>query len=890
MWVTTSTGHRGFDAAYYRAQARLPRSSDRAALRHYLSSGWERGFSPHPAVDHLEVATDRTASERVRAAVGSGTADWSENLRPSAYYDEAAIRADRLESAGLFDLEFYAASLPGSFLSREAALWHYMITPADETPSPHPLFESEWFVRSARLKGHQPRGFENIVRVKHRLHSPGPHFDSIAWVEAHPDALTHPGGPLVHFLSTADETTLTVPVESVDPIPLGALRDTLLALARAEQPHVAFLTGAAESPSEPEAQTDAVAEVATVPAWSIDWDAIADRRRVEDRVSIVMPTYEDWGMTARAVRSILTFTPDHDVEIIVVDNGSHRAISSILTAMFHDEDRVRLYRVPTNANFANGSNIGFALSTGATTIFLNNDTEATAGWLEPLLARLRQPGVLGVQPLLLYPSGAIQAAGTAFSGMHTLPYHVLAGFPRQDAVAVEGVEFRAITAACIAMRADDVQALRGFDPVYVNGMEDVDLCLRAIRDLGGSFRVVTSSVVYHYESQSPGRFTGSWANREIFLDRWAEEITGADEEPYVRAGFEMIGHENLSPQKGGLIRPIRPIVRRPPRLVDSGPAAGLPSLRWAIKIASTGTTKGDLWGDTFFADDLAAALRVLGQEVVIDRSGAHARPGSDSIDDVVLNLRGQMPVAPQPGATNLLWIISHPEDVTDEELLAPYDAVYAASAPWAKATSRRLGRQVTPLLQATNSDRFHPDVESGPEEHGIVFVGRTRRIFRPIVRDALSVGADVEIYGDGWEEFIDPSYVRAEHLDNSELPAMYAGARIVLNDHWDDMAAMGFLSNRLFDAAATGALILSDHVGGLVETFGGLARTYKRADQLRTILVDGDDAWPDLDERRRLAQIVADEHSFRTRAVQLLSAVLDARRIPHRLGALLVRH
>ncbi|RUQ98023.1 glycosyltransferase [Labedella endophytica] len=873
--MTTSTGHRGFDAAYYRPQARLARSSDRAALKHYLATGWELGYSPHPAVDHLEVATDREASARARAAVEARTADWTEepgSERPSAFYDEAAIRAERLDAAGLFDLEFYAASLPGVFLSREAALWHYMITPADEAPSPHPLFESDWFIRKARLKGHQPRGLENLVRVKHKLHSPGPHFDPVVWVEAHPEAMTHPAGPLVHYLSTADADTLTVPVEGVEPTTLGSLRDRLIARARGEQSHVDFLDDI-ESP-----------------AWSVDWDAIAGRSRVDDRVSIVIPTYEDWAMTARAIRSIIAFTPDHDIEIIVVDNGSHRVVSSLLTAMFHDEDRVVLYRVPTNANFANGSNIGFALSTGATTLFLNNDTEATAGWLEPLLARLRQPGVLGVQPLLLYPSGAIQAAGTAFSGLHTLPYHVLAGFPRQDAVASEGVEFRAITAACIAMRADDVQTLRGFDPVYVNGMEDVDLCLRAARDLGGSFRVATSSVVYHYESQSPGRFTGSWANRKIFLDRWAEEIRGADEEPYVRAGFEMSGHENISPEKGGLIRPIRPIVRRPARLVDSGPAAGLPSLRWAIKIASTGTTRGDLWGDTFFADDLAAALRVLGQEVVIDRSGAHARPGSDHIDDVVLNLRGQMPVAPQPGATNLLWIISHPEDVTDEELLAPYDVVYAASAPWAKATTMRIGREVKPLLQATNSDRFHPDVANGAEKHGIVFVGRTRRIFRPIVRDALAVGADVEIYGDGWEEFIDPSYVRAEHLDNSELPAMYAGARIVLNDHWDDMAALGFLSNRLFDAAATGALILSDHVGGLVETFGGLARTYKRADQLRKILVEGDDAWPDPEERRRLAQVIADEHSFRTRAVQLLSAVLDAREVPHRLKALLVRH
>lgn len=859
----------GFDASYYRAQAALPGVSDRAALRHYVTAGWAKGFVPHPAVDLLAVATDRDESARVRSAVERQSPDWLDTAAPALHIPvaEAPLRVERLAASGLFDLEFYSAQVGRTFLSLEAALWHYIVTP-DGPPAPNVLFESEWFGRKAKARGRQARGLENLVRAKHRLDSPSPHFDPVVWTERHPEALGHPGGPLGHYLASATSDTPTVPLDGAPEVPLGVLRERLMAVAEGRQAVVAFDEGEDR------------------PDWSVEWSAIADRERVEGRVSVVIPTYEDWGMTARAIRALVTHAGDHDIEIVVVDNGSHASVSNLLTALFLDEERVVLYRVPSNANFANGSNIGFALSTGATTVFLNNDTEVTAGWLDPLKTRLEQPGVIGVQPLLLFPNGTIQAAGTVFSGFHSLPYHVLSGFPREDAAAVEGVEFHAVTAACVMMRAADVQALRGFDPDYVNGMEDVDLCLRAVRDIGGVFRVVTSSVVFHYESQTPGRFSGKWGNRKLFLERWKGQLPPADDEPYVRAGFEVAGHTSALPEDGGYIRAVRPIVLRPQRLVESGPARGLPSLRWAIKSAAPGTPDGDLWGDTFFADDLAAALRRLGQEVVIDRRNAHAREASDHVDDVVLSLRGRVPVAPQPGATNLSWIISHPEDVPDEELLAAYDIVYAASVPWAKEQSERLGRTIRPLLQATNADRFHPEVDRTDGEHGVLFVGRTRKVFRPIVRDALAVGADVEIYGDGWEEFIDPSLVRAEHLDNSELPSTYASARVVLNDHWEDMARLGFLSNRLFDAAATGALIVSDHVRGLEETFGGLARTYHRQDQLRSLLLSDDVTWPDDEERRRLARTVIERHSFQTRAGQLLSDVLDVRGVPHHPPAL----
>ena len=63
-------------------------------------------------------------------------------------------------------------------------------------------------------------------------------------------------------------------------------------------------------------------------------------------------------------------------------------------------------------------------------------------------------------------------------------------------------------------------------------------------------------------------------------------------------------------------------------------------------------------------------------------------------------------------------------------------------------------------------------------------------------------------------ELVDPRFVKGEGIPNHELARYYSSAAIVLNDHWDDMRAEGFISNRLYDALACGAFVISDHLDG----------------------------------------------------------------------------
>lgn len=288
-------------------------------------------------------------------------------------------------------------------------------------------------------------------------------------------------------------------------------------------------------------------------------------------------------------------------------------------------------------------------------------------------------------------------------------------------------------------------------------------------------------------------------------------------------------------------------------------------LRWAIVTSAPKGEAGEQWGDTWFARDLAEALQDLGQQAhVVARNGAHA-PARER-DDVILVLRGLRRVVPQrrPGQVWLLWVISHPELIEPGEL-DEFDAVFAASEHWRPTTS------ITPLLQATNPRRFHPmDAAAGEQ---VLFVGSTRGEFRPMVRDAISAGLPVGVYGVGWDAYIDPSFIRGTFLPNAELPQAYASAGVVLNDHWSQMAESGFLSNRLFDAVATGAHVVSDPALGLSDVFGDAVSVAASAGELRAVVED-----PPVRDRDADAARIARDHSFTARARVLVERVGALRR------------
>ena len=292
--------------------------------------------------------------------------------------------------------------------------------------------------------------------------------------------------------------------------------------------------------------------------------------------------------------------------------------------------------------------------------------------------------------------------------------------------------------------------------------------------------------------------------------------------------------------------------------------------KWAILIAAPAKEAGQHWGDTWFARDLAAALNRAGEDAKVvtrTRGDVEARDA----DDVVLVLRGLRRFVPRHAKTQwFMWVISHP-DLLEPGEVAEYDAVFAASLTWTHPEA-----EVIPLLQATNPERFHPGLATTGTGADVLFVGSTRSQYRQIIQDAIAADVNVEIHGRGWDAFIDPKYIASEYLSGDEVGAAYRSANVVLNDHWADMARDGFLSNRLFDAVAAGASVVSDEALGLHDVFGDAVITYSSPENL----ADAIERARAKTEAARLSDAarIAREHSFDVRAKVLIEVAKRGKR------------
>jgi glycosyltransferase involved in cell wall biosynthesis len=292
-------------------------------------------------------------------------------------------------------------------------------------------------------------------------------------------------------------------------------------------------------------------------------------------------------------------------------------------------------------------------------------------------------------------------------------------------------------------------------------------------------------------------------------------------------------------------------------------------LRMVIDVATPNRRVARQWGDVHLAEALARSLRRRGVEVRVRTADDWDDPAG-AVADVRLVLRGRQPARRIANHHHVLWVISHPSTLTDEEC-DDADLVLVASEAFADELRKRTTTPVEVLLQATDHLLFRPGRRDPRLAAPIGFVGHTRDVFRPVVRDALAAGFQPAIWGGGWDVFVDRRLVRGTYVRNAELPGVYRSLDVVLNDHWSDMRRWGFVSNRCFDAVACGAVVVSDDIGPAGDLFDGAVVGYRTVEELREV-VGRLLAAPE--ERRRLGEqgraAVVAGHTFDHRARQLL--------------------
>ena len=250
------------------------------------------------------------------------------------------------------------------------------------------------------------------------------------------------------------------------------------------------------------------------------------------RASVIVPVHGHAALTRRCLEALLPTLPA-DCEAIVVDDASPDATAGLLAGY---GERIRVVSLARNLGFAGACNAGAAAARGGSLVFLNNDTEPRAGWLEALLGHAeRHPRADVVGAKLVFPNGLVQHAGVVF-GQDGYPHNLYAGLPEGRPEVNRSRRLQAVTGACMLARREAFEALGGFDRGFLNSLEDVDLCLRA-GERGGEVHYCAEAVVVHLESVSRGRSERFERSVALYRERWRDTVRRDDLSIYLEDGL-----------------------------------------------------------------------------------------------------------------------------------------------------------------------------------------------------------------------------------------------------------------------------------------------------------------------------------------------------------------
>jgi GT2 family glycosyltransferase/glycosyltransferase involved in cell wall biosynthesis len=192
---------------------------------------------------------------------------------------------------------------------------------------------------------------------------------------------------------------------------------------------------------------------------------------------------------------------------------------------------VRVLRSETNHGFLRSCNHGARAARGEFLVFLNNDTEVTPGWLNPLLRVFgHKPDAGAVGAKLVYPDGKLQEAGAiVFQDASGWNYGRNDHPEKPEYNYLREVDY--CSGACLLVPRNVFEELGGFDEIYSPAYyEDTDFAFK-IRKAGRKVYYNPSSVVIHHEGVTSGTSTESGVkryqviNHAKFREKWRAALS-----------------------------------------------------------------------------------------------------------------------------------------------------------------------------------------------------------------------------------------------------------------------------------------------------------------------------------------------------------------------------
>jgi len=209
-----------------------------------------------------------------------------------------------------------------------------------------------------------------------------------------------------------------------------------------------------------------------------------------------------------------------DYEVLIIDDKSKDGTPEFLKGLGKP---YRIFLNDENEGFAKNNNLGAREARGEYLCFLNNDVFVRGDWLRPMLRAFEAKENVGIVGNVQKLAGSkrYDHMGVVFSS-RAKPMHYGQGFFHRPFKG-EIRQWSAVTAACCVTSRKRFFEFDGFDEIFLNGCEDIDLCLR-MTEGGLVHYVVHDSVVEHVKCASEGRKAHNKRNTKVLLDRWRERL------------------------------------------------------------------------------------------------------------------------------------------------------------------------------------------------------------------------------------------------------------------------------------------------------------------------------------------------------------------------------